>query len=295
MCGRRRAASSTRSPTDRGDAGRGPDRPGDGHPRAPAPDRVHGRDHDPQGAPREVRPGVPRRPDVPAHGVRARARSARSTGGTPGPRSRSGTAGRREAFGLVTTLPFSRGPRDHVHPLPDGRRPAHRARWAASCAWAACRTPLVFDNDASVVASGIGSRARLHDDVRGPARRPPRPRRSSCARRTPRPRARSSARSGTPRRASCRCASSARSTTSRASTTPGPPTSPTAATSAASAARSPTGTPPSAPHLGPVPDPRPRHRPAPRGPGRAGTPSCGCAASTTRCRPCSPGGGSRPG
>jgi hypothetical protein len=72
----------------------------------------------------------------------------------------------REAFGLVTTLPFSA---------------AHAITFTLSCTTTDLRTglvgclvrlgrvpgALVFDNDTSVVASGSEARARLHDDVAG--------------------------------------------------------------------------------------------------------------------------------
>ena len=111
----------------------------------------------------------------------------------------------REAFGLVTTLPFSARPRDHVHPLADDRRLAGRRSPAASSAWAACPRRLVFDNDASSSRRRAGGRARLHDEVAallGALRRAGRPAPAPADVEGPA----SSGRSATSRRASCRCA-----------------------------------------------------------------------------------------
>jgi transposase len=72
----------------------------------------------------------------------------------------------REAFGLVATLPFSAA---HAMTFTLSRtvgdlRPALLANLERL---GGVPEKLVFDNDASVVASGTGARARLHDEVAG--------------------------------------------------------------------------------------------------------------------------------
>ena len=90
---------------------------GDGHPGAPPAGRLRGRDHDPQGAPRQrcgpaflaarafQRTSVPAGRDRPGRLVAHRE-----------PRSRSARAGRARRSVSSTTLPYSGGPRDRVHP-----------------------------------------------------------------------------------------------------------------------------------------------------------------------------------
>jgi transposase len=72
----------------------------------------------------------------------------------------------REAFGLVTTLPFSaaHGMTFSLSRTVGDLRPA-----LVGCLERLGGVPekLIFDNDASVVASGSGSGARLHDEVVG--------------------------------------------------------------------------------------------------------------------------------
>ncbi len=72
----------------------------------------------------------------------------------------------REAFGLVTTLPFSAA---HAITFTLSRTVADVRTGLVGCLVRLGGVPdaLVFDNDASVVATGSGSRARLHDDVSG--------------------------------------------------------------------------------------------------------------------------------
>ena len=72
----------------------------------------------------------------------------------------------REAFGLVTTLPFSAA---HAITFTLSRTVADLRTGLLGCLMRLGGVPgaLVFDNDASVVATGSGSRARLHDDVAG--------------------------------------------------------------------------------------------------------------------------------
>jgi transposase len=72
----------------------------------------------------------------------------------------------REAFGLVTTLPFSAA---HAITFTLSRTTADLRSGLVGCLVRLGGVPgaLVFDNDTSVVASGTGSRARLHDDVAG--------------------------------------------------------------------------------------------------------------------------------
>ena len=73
---------------------------------------------------------------------------------------------RREAFGLVTTLPFSAA---HAMTFSLSRTVGDLRPGLVACLTRLGGVPekLVFDNDASVVASGTGSRARLHDEVTG--------------------------------------------------------------------------------------------------------------------------------
>jgi len=70
----------------------------------------------------------------------------------------------REAFGLVTTLPFSAA---HAMTFTLSRTVGDLRPALVGCLARLGGVPekLVFDNDASVVASGSGSRARLHDEV----------------------------------------------------------------------------------------------------------------------------------
>jgi transposase len=72
----------------------------------------------------------------------------------------------REAFGLVTTLPFSAA---HAITFTLSRTVADLRTGLLGCVTRLGGVPaaFVFDNDTSVVASGTGSRARLHDDVAG--------------------------------------------------------------------------------------------------------------------------------
>jgi transposase len=72
----------------------------------------------------------------------------------------------REAFGLVTTLPFSAA---HAITFTLSRTVGDLRPALLGCLERLGGVPekLVFDNDASVVASGSGSRARLHDEVAG--------------------------------------------------------------------------------------------------------------------------------
>ena len=72
----------------------------------------------------------------------------------------------REAFGLVTTLPFSAA---HAMTFTLSRTVGDLRPALVGCLARLGGVPekLVFDNDASVVASGSGSRARLHDEVVG--------------------------------------------------------------------------------------------------------------------------------
>jgi transposase len=72
----------------------------------------------------------------------------------------------REAFGLVTTLPFSAA---HAMTFTLSRTVGDLRPALVGCLERLGGVPekLVFDNDASVVASGSGSRARLHDEVSG--------------------------------------------------------------------------------------------------------------------------------
>lgn len=72
----------------------------------------------------------------------------------------------REAFGLVTTLPFSAA---HAMTFSLSRTVGDLRPGLVGCLARLGGVPekLVFDNDASVVASGSGSRARLHDEVTG--------------------------------------------------------------------------------------------------------------------------------
>jgi transposase len=73
---------------------------------------------------------------------------------------------RREAFGLVTTLPFSAA---HAMTFTLSRTVGDLRPALVGCLERLGGVPekLVFDNDASVVASGSGPRARLHDEVTG--------------------------------------------------------------------------------------------------------------------------------
>ena len=72
----------------------------------------------------------------------------------------------REAFGLVTTLPFSAA---HAITFTLSRTVGDLRPALLGCLERLGGVPekLVFDNDASVVATGSGSRARLHDEVAG--------------------------------------------------------------------------------------------------------------------------------
>ena len=72
----------------------------------------------------------------------------------------------REAFGLVTSLPFSAA---HAITFTLARTVGDLRPALVGCLERLGGVPekLVFDNDASVVASGTGSRARLHDEVAG--------------------------------------------------------------------------------------------------------------------------------
>ncbi|MGH7320763.1 MAG: IS21 family transposase [Candidatus Rokuibacteriota bacterium] len=72
----------------------------------------------------------------------------------------------REAFGLVTTLPFSAA---HAITFTLARTTADLRPALLGCLERLGGVPekLVFDNDPSVVAQGTGSRARLHDEVAG--------------------------------------------------------------------------------------------------------------------------------
>jgi transposase len=72
----------------------------------------------------------------------------------------------REAFGLVTTLPFSAA---HAITFTLSRTVGDLRPALVGCLERLGGVPekLVFDNDASVVAAGTGSRARLHDEVAG--------------------------------------------------------------------------------------------------------------------------------
>ena len=254
----------------RGDARRRPDGPRDGHPRAPPARRDTGRDHDPQGPSRAGPPDVPRRPGVPAHDVPpGRDRPGRLVAHRrPGPGRAGRDAGRPSVWS--TTLPFSAAHAIDLQPVADRRRPAPGSASAASARLGGVPEKLVFDNDASVVAAGSGSRARLHDEVTGllgALRTRPVVLRPASPDVQGRRRAHDRLCS---RRASCRSATSARSRTSRTSTTPGPPTSPirrhirrlggTVAERLRRRARVPRATARSAA----------RHRPPPRGPGRQG-------------------------
>jgi transposase len=72
----------------------------------------------------------------------------------------------REAFGLVTALPFSAA---HATTFSLSRTVADLRVGLVGCVARLGGVPgaFVFDNDASVVASRTGSRARLHDEVAG--------------------------------------------------------------------------------------------------------------------------------
>ena len=72
----------------------------------------------------------------------------------------------REAFGLVTTLPFSAA---HAMTFTLSRTVGDLRPALLGCLERLGGVPekLVFDNDPSVVASGSGARARLHDEVAG--------------------------------------------------------------------------------------------------------------------------------
>lgn len=72
----------------------------------------------------------------------------------------------REAFGLVMTLPFSAA---HTMTFSLSRTVGDLRPGLVGCLARLGGVPekLVFDNDASVVATGTGSRARLHDEVTG--------------------------------------------------------------------------------------------------------------------------------
>jgi transposase len=81
------------------------------------------------------------------------ARSARSTGGTPGLQVPVGHGRTREAFGLVTTLPFSAA---HAITFTCPGRPRTCGPGLVGCVDRLGGVPgaFVFDNDTSVVASG---------------------------------------------------------------------------------------------------------------------------------------------
>jgi transposase len=70
----------------------------------------------------------------------------------------------KEAFGLVTALPFSAA---HAITFTLSRTVADLRTGLLGCVTRLGGVPsaFVFDNDTSVVAAGTGSRARLHDDV----------------------------------------------------------------------------------------------------------------------------------
>ena len=72
----------------------------------------------------------------------------------------------REAFGLVTTLPFSAA---HAITFTLSRTVGDLRPALVGCLERLGGVPekLVFDNDASIVATGTGARARLHDEVAG--------------------------------------------------------------------------------------------------------------------------------
>jgi transposase len=72
----------------------------------------------------------------------------------------------REAFGLVTTLPFSAA---HAMTFTLSRTVGDVRPALLGCLTRLGGVPeaLVFDNDASIVASRAGGRARLHDEVSG--------------------------------------------------------------------------------------------------------------------------------
>jgi len=72
----------------------------------------------------------------------------------------------REAFGLVTTLPFSAA---HAMTFTLARTVGDLRPALLGCLERLGGVPekLVFDNDPSVVATGTGARARLHDEVTG--------------------------------------------------------------------------------------------------------------------------------
>jgi transposase len=72
----------------------------------------------------------------------------------------------REAFGLVTTLPFSAA---HAITFSLSRTTVDLRTGLVGCVLRLSGVPgaFVFDNDTSVVASGTGSKARLHDEVAG--------------------------------------------------------------------------------------------------------------------------------
>lgn len=72
----------------------------------------------------------------------------------------------KEAFGLVATLPWSGA---HAVTFTLGRTTGDLRPALVGCLRRLGGVPeaLVFDNDASVVATGSGSRARLHDEVLG--------------------------------------------------------------------------------------------------------------------------------
>ena len=72
----------------------------------------------------------------------------------------------REAFGLITTLPFSAA---HAITFTLGRTVGDLRPALLGCLERLGGVPekLVFDNDAAVVAAGSGARARLHAEVAG--------------------------------------------------------------------------------------------------------------------------------
>jgi transposase len=77
-----------------------------------------------------------------------------------------GKGATKEAFGLVTTLPWSGA---HAVTFTLGRTVGDLRPALVGCLRRLGGVPeaLVFDNDTSVVAAGSGSRARLHDEVLG--------------------------------------------------------------------------------------------------------------------------------
>ena len=128
--------------------------------------RIPRRDHDPG---RTASPGSARRPSPPARIRRrrtGRGRSARSTGGTPAPRVPVCRGRTREAFGLVTTLPFSAA---HAITFTSSVTTATCARRssAVSSGSGRAREARLRHRRLGHRSFGTGSRARLHDEVAG--------------------------------------------------------------------------------------------------------------------------------